>query len=113
MSDLTELPFKIYTLKEWKRGFEKACLSDVTIEEHRNVVGLSDFPRIIREIGGFGKFLKLMLLFLKYYPLSAVIRDRFRKLNWVKRVLLGYPLIPSRTSRHICYVFCVGEKRVF
>lgn len=110
LGDITQLPFTIHTSEDWKERLEKAGLKGVEIHENREAMSLIESPQLIKEIGGFGKFFKSMVRMAKYALLSRVIRNRFKKLDRAKRVLVGYPMIKSATSRHVGYILGVGNK---
>ncbi len=110
LGDITQLPFTIHTSEDWKERLEKAGLKGVEIHENREAMSLKESPQLIKEIGGFGKFFKSMVRMAKYALLSRVIRNRFKKLDRAKRVLVGYPMIKSATSRHVGYILGVGNK---
>jgi ubiquinone/menaquinone biosynthesis C-methylase UbiE len=110
ISDITKLPFRIHTPEYWKRGLEKVGLTDVEIHENKKMIGLGESPEIIREIGGFWMTFRMMIRFTKYYILSKKIRERFKKLNKAKRVLVGSPMFPTKTSKHVGYILGVGKK---
>jgi ubiquinone/menaquinone biosynthesis C-methylase UbiE len=110
ISDITKLPFRIHTPEYWKNSLERAGLTDVEMQENKKMIGISEFPKIIREIGGLRMIVKMMFMFTKYYMLSKKIRDRFKKLNKAKRILVGSPIFPSKTSKHAGYILGVGKK---
>lgn len=110
IGEITELPFTIHTPEDWKQWLENAGLKEVKIHENRKPMSLREFPQVIKEIGGFGKFSKIMIKITKYALVSKVIRERFRKLIKAKRVLVGSPLFQTATSRHVGYVLGIGKK---
>ena len=73
-------------------------------------MSLKEFPQLIKEIGGSVRFFKLMARITKYTLLSKVIRNRFKKLGRAKKVLVGFPITKSATSRHVGYILGVGNK---
>lgn len=110
IAEITQLPFTIHTSEDWKECLEKAGLNEVEIEKNTEPMSLKETPLIIKEIGGFRKFIKLLVLTTKYTLLSKVIRSRFRKLNKAKRALVGSPIIRSSSSRYVGYILGVGKK---
>jgi len=111
--EITRLPFTIHTPPDWKQWFERAGLIDVRIHENRKLMSLKESPQLIKEIGGFWEISKLLMRMTKYTLRSKVIRDRFKKLDKAKRVLIGTPIAQSATSKHVGYVLGTGKKIAF
>ena len=110
IGEITELPFIIHTPDEWRDCLEKAGLEEIEIHENKKPMSLREAPQMFREIGGFGKFLKLMTKMMKITLFSKVIRKRFNKLGKSKKILVGSPLIKSASSKHVGYILGIGRK---
>lgn len=110
IGEITELPFTIHTSEDWNECLEKAGLKEVKIQENREPMSLKEAPQIFKEMGGFGKFIKIMIQLMKYTLLSKVIRNRFTKLSKTKRILVGSPIMKTSTSKHVGYIIGVGKK---
>ncbi len=108
--EITGLPFTIHTSDEWRGYLENAGLKEIGIHENREPMTLSDAPQVFREIGGVGKFFKLIVKMTKIAVSSKVIWNRFKKLDKTKRILIGVPLVKTATSKHVGYILGVGRK---
>lgn len=111
IGEITELPFTIHTSDEWRCYLENAGLKEIGINENRSSMSLSDAPQLFREIGGIGKFLKLIAKMTKVTLFSKVIRKRFKKLDKAKKIMIGVPLVKTATSKHVGYILGVGSKK--
>ncbi len=110
ISEITELPFIIHTSGEWRWCLENAGLKKVEIHKNMEPMSLSEAPQMFRDMGGFGFFLKLIINMTKITLSSKVIRNRFKKMDNAKRILVGAPLIKFATSKHVGYILGVGSK---
>lgn len=111
IGEITELPFTIHTSDEWRGYLENAGLKEIEINENRSSMSPSDAPQLFREIGGIGKFIKLIAKMTKVTLFSKVIRKRFKKLDKAKKIMIGVPLVKTATSKHIGYILGVGSKK--
>jgi SAM-dependent methyltransferase len=109
-SELTQLPFSLYSPEEWERRLERAGLSEVRVYRHHLSVSLNELKLVIRAMGGFGKsaklFLGLMIGMTRYALSSKKIRNRFKQISRGKRILLN----KRSTSKYVGYVLGVGKK---
>ena len=110
LADITGLPFTIHTPHDWKESLERAGLKDVRIKENKEPMGLREGMEAIGQMGGYRKLLRLLIRMTKYMVLSKEIRGRFMKLDKAKKVLVGYPLLQTETSKHVGYVLGTGKK---
>ncbi len=109
-SELTQLPFSLYSPEEWEQRLERAGLSDVHVYRHHLSVSLKELELVIRAMGGLGKFAKLflglMIGMIRYALSSRKIRNRFKQISRGKRILLN----KRSTSKYVGYVLGVGKK---
>lgn len=109
-SELTQLPFSLYSPEEWEQRLERAGLSDVHVYRHHLSVSLKELELVIRAMGGLGKFAKLflglMIGMIRYALSSRNIRNRFKQISRGKRILLN----KRSTSKYVGYVLGVGKK---
>ncbi|NPE28880.1 class I SAM-dependent methyltransferase [Methanococcoides sp. SA1] len=109
-SELTQLPFSIYSPEEWEQRLERVGLSEVHVYRHHHSVSLNELKLVIRAMGGFGQFtrlsLGLMIGMIRYTLSSKKIRNRFKQISRGKRILLN----KRSTSKYVGYVLGVGKK---
>ena len=104
--ELTELPFTLNSPTEWRRAFETATLINTVVEEypnHRQQVGSL---KLVEEVGGWGKLIKMLGRMLLLAAKSKKIRSRFGKISKGKRLLLRHKV----ASKYIGYILVVGKK---
>jgi len=104
--ELTELPFTLYTPSYWKKSFENALFSDVKLEEYQDITQRGSMKRIIKDIGGYKKFTKILFEVLIYALKSKKLRKKFSLISKAKRTFLRN----KETSKYVGYILCVGKK---
>ena len=108
--EITELPFTIHTSDEWGGYLENAGLGEIEINENRVSMSFGDGLQLFKEIGGIGKFFKLIAQMTKVTLSSKVVRKRFKKLDKAKKIMVGVPFVKTATSKHVGYILGVGSK---
>ena len=104
--ELTELPFTLNSLMEWRQVFETATLINIVVEEYPNFKQQGTSLKIVKEFGGWRKMGKTLGQMLLLAAKSKKIRSRFGKISKGKRLLLRDKV----ATKYIGYILVVGRK---
>lgn len=105
-TELTDLPFTLRSPSFWREAFKAAGFTETVVEEHSNYMRQAETLSMIKEIGGWGKFMGILWDMLVLALRSGKIRKRFGKISKGKRVLLRDRV----ASKYIGYILCAAVK---
>ncbi len=104
--ELTDLPFSLRSSKEYKDGFEYVGFTDVNVESFSQFLDMGRGLKMVGEMGGWIKLLKLLWKTAEMGRRSKKIWERYTRLDKAKKVMLRN----KETSKYFGYVIGVGKK---
>jgi ubiquinone/menaquinone biosynthesis C-methylase UbiE len=105
--ELTDLPFRLRSPEEWRRGFKNTGFEDSSVEAFSDFLDVKRGLEMIEEFGGWIKLSSTLWRVVVLGLRSKKIRERYGKMNRGKRVMLR----DKETSKYFGYVLGVGKNR--
>ena len=104
--DITQLPFNVRTDTEWKNAFETNGFVDVELEKFPNASRSIDAFRMVNELGGWWKIVKILWEMTVLALKSKKIRHLFGLINKGKNTLVNDKVV----SKYAGFILCVAKK---
>lgn len=104
--EITQLPFRLYTPKEWKIALAVNELKNGRIEPQKILPEKGAFKRIIKDLGGWKLFFQLLGKVIKLAWKSKLIRHKFGILSKGKKILVRSKF----TNKYVGYILVAGQK---
>ncbi len=104
LQELTDFPFTLYTVSDWRKAFQDASLTNVQIREfpYENI----KVTNVMKDIGGFKPLMKMTGRLISYAWKSKTLRKKFGLLSKTKRKLFRN----KKASKFVGYLLCTGMK---
>ncbi len=104
--EITQLPFKLYTPGDWKGALDLNELKNGRIEPKKILPEKGAYKRIIKDLGGWKLFFKLLGKVIKLAWKSKIIRHKFGTLAKAKKILVRQ----KSTKKYVGYILVSGQK---